>query len=267
MRIHKIVVGVNETQAAVHALRQAAVIAGAAGAELIALTVVEDPWRRVTPAQVEGFRGFRGRTPADMAEQNARKALGQVVAEAIGAGSARLAVQFGLAGVELARWSELAGADLLVLGREPARGPAGRTTAGTLARSRVPCLLVPFGQRTWRHVMAAVGSGPGAPAVDEAATEFAALWDTVPLCVHAESSFVPSEPFAAPTRAQGGATTLTASRVVYGDTVSEVLKLARAEQTDVLVIGCHRGETAAEQGRVAPRLIERARCAVLTVPV
>lgn len=271
MKIRKVVVAVNETPAAVHALRESAIIAEAAGAELIALTVVENPWRRVEPDEVEGFRRLRGPTPADVAERHAATALEQLVVGAIGPLRARLVVQFGLPGIELARWSELAQADLLVVGRQPAgelaRRPAGRTIAGTLARARMPCLLVPFGQRTWRRVLAAIGTGPAASAVADAATVFAALWNAVPQFVHAgqSSSRVAAVPAA---RADGGSTAPAAvATIVHGDPVGEVLIAARAQHTDTLVLGYHRGETPAEQGRVAPQLLERAPCAVLTVPV
>jgi nucleotide-binding universal stress UspA family protein len=268
--IQRIVVGVNETPAAVHALREAALIADAAGAELIALTIVENPWSRVTPTDVEGYRRFRGNTPADMAEQHAIQALEQLVAEAIGPGRAQCAVRFGLPGIELARWAELMQADLLVLGRQPTgemgRRPAGRTISGTLARSRVHCLVVPFGQRTWRRVVAAISHGPAADAVEWAATEFAALWDAVPVCVHAEPSSGPGTRRTAASE-HGGTVTATAGPMVHGDPAGEVLKVVREHQADALVIGYHRGETAAEMGRVAPQLLERAPCAVLAVPV
>jgi nucleotide-binding universal stress UspA family protein len=197
--------------------------------------------------------------------------LEQIVQASIGPGRARLAVKFGVPGVELARWAELDGADLLVLGRqrsgELARRPTGRTLAGTLARARVPCLLVPFGQRTWRRVLAALGTGPAAASVDEVARAFASLWDAVPQCVHAEpsSSTVPAS-FAV-ARAEGGQTTMVAATLPHGDPIGEVLKAARDQNTDTLVIGYHRGETVAEAGRVAPHLLERSPCAVLTVPV
>jgi nucleotide-binding universal stress UspA family protein len=269
MKFRKIVVAVNETPAAVHALREAAVIAEAAGAKLTALNVVEDPWRWVEPVEVEGFRRTHGPAPAEVAEGRARKALEQVVAEAIGPGRAELAIQFGLAGVELARWAELEGADLLILGRQPAgdlaRRPAGRTVGGTLARARVPCLIVPFGQRTWRRVLAAVGTGPAAANVEETAMAFASLWNTVPQSVHAEPRGAPAHPSGAP--AEGGEQTIAAATLLHGDPVGEVLKAAREQGTDTLVIGNHRGETVAEAGRVAPHLLERAPCAVLTVPV
>jgi nucleotide-binding universal stress UspA family protein len=270
MTLRKIVVGVDETPAAMHALREAAHIAAAAGAELFALAVVHDPWQRVAPQEVEGHRRFRGPTPADLAERHTAEALSQLVDEAAGAGHVRLAVRFGLPGIELARWSEEVGADLLVLGRQPpgdlGRRPAGRTVAGTLARSRVPCLLVPFGQRTWRRVVAAVGNGPAASAVESAATKFASLWKAEPICVHAEPSSAGATAFAA-ARAEGGASTAIAATVVSGDPVGEVLKVVREHEADTLVIGYHHGETAAERGRVAPQLLERAPCAVLTVPV
>ena len=268
MKWRNVVVALNETPAAVHALREGAVIATAAGAELIALSVVEDPWRKVEPMEVEGFRRLHGDTPADLAERHVRDAMIQLVASTIGPGRARVAVQFGLPSIELARWCELNGADLLVLGRQPigdlARRPAGRTVAGTLARSRVPCLLVPFGQRSWRRVLAAVGAGPAAVAVEETATAFAALWNAVPQAVHAE----PGGGTPATSRLESGGTAVVAvATVVRGDPVGEVLRVAREQHTDTLVIGYHRGETAAEAGRTAPQLLERAPCAVLTVPV
>jgi nucleotide-binding universal stress UspA family protein len=268
VQLHKVVVALNETPAAVHALREGAVIATAAGAELIALSIVEDPWRKVEPTEVEGYRRLHGDTPADLAEQHVRDAMSQLVASTVGPGRARVAVQFGLPGIELARWCELNGADLLVLGRQPAgdlaRRPAGRTVAGTLARSRVPCLLVPFGQRSWRRVLAAVGSGPAAAAVEGAATAFAALWNAVPRAVHAEPG---GGAPATAAQAFGGATNTAVATLIRGDPVGEVLRVAREQHTDALVIGYHRGETAAEAGRTAPQLLERAPCAVLTVPV
>ena len=51
------------------------------------------------------------------------------------------------------------------------------------------------------------------------------------------------------------------------DPVGEVLRTAREFGADTLVVGYHRGETTAEAGRTAPLLLERAPCAVLTIPV
>jgi nucleotide-binding universal stress UspA family protein len=270
VKLHKIVVAVNDTPAAVHALREAALIATAAGAELVALTVVEDPWQKVEPQEVEGFRRVHGPPPAAVAEDRVREELDTLVNAAIGPGRAQLAVQFGLPGIELARWSELAGADLLVIGRQPwgelARRPTGRVTGGTLSRARMPCLLVPFGQRTWKRVIAALGAEPAASAVADAATAFAALWNTMPQFVHAEAHNAGGH-LTTVAHGNAGAATVAAATVVYGDPVGEVLKVAREEHADTLVVGYHRGETAAEAGRVAPHLLERAPCAVLTVPV
>jgi nucleotide-binding universal stress UspA family protein len=97
--------------------------------------------------------------------------------------------------------------------------------------------------------------------VDEAATAFVALWATVPARVHAV-------PAAAGVRASHDEDYgVAVTTLPHGDAVGEVLKAARDLHTDTLVIGFHRGETAAETGRVAPHLLERAPCAVLTVPV
>lgn len=272
MNIRRIAVCVNETPAAAHALREAAVLADAAGAELIALTVVEDPWRAVLPEEVEGTRRFNGPTPADVAERRSREHAERLIAATIGAGRARPMVLFGVPGIELARWADMAKADLLVLGRQPSgdlgRRPAGRTIAGTLGRARIPCLLVPFGQRSWRRVLAAIASGPAGPVVREVATAFAALWGEAPRCVHVESHMADVHAVSARSAAVGGGTAaLTLDRVAVGDPVGELLRTVREEHTDTLVIGYHRGETTAEAGRVAPLLLERAPCAVLTVPL
>ena len=263
----RIVVAVDGTPAAVHALREAAVIATAAGAQLMVLTVVEDPWRHVEPREVEGFRRRHGTTPADLAETRVRAGVEALVASTIGTGAAKVVVQFGVPGIELARWTEEAGADLLVIGRQPwgdlARRPAGRTVAGTLARARVPCLLVPFGQRTWRRVLAAIGSGPAAEAVENAAAAFAGLWHAAPRRVHVESHATARAPSCGCACGEDAPVAVAVS----DDPVGEVLRTAREFGADTLVVGYHRGETAAEAGRTAPLLLERAPCAVLTVPV
>ena len=263
----RIVVAVDETPAAAHALRQAATIATAGGAQLIVLTVVEDPWRHVEPYEVERLRRRHGSTPADVAEARVRANVEALVSSTIGAGAAGVQVQFGMPGIELARWTEQAGADLLVIGRQPwgdlARRPAGRTVAGTLARARVPCLLVPFGQRTWRRVLAAIGSGPAAETVEKAAMAFAGLWHAEPRRVHVESHAATRAPSCGCECGDDAAVAVAVS----DDPVGEVLRTAREFAADTLVVGYHRGETAAEAGRTAPLLLERAPCAVLTVPV
>jgi nucleotide-binding universal stress UspA family protein len=267
MTFRKILVGVHHTPAAVHALRAAAQIAAAAGARLVALTVVEDPWKWVQPEEVEGFHRQHPPAPADLAAARAEQDLAQVIATTIGAGQAGALVRFGTADVELARWAALENADLLVLGRQPpgelAVRPAGRALAGTVQRSRVPCLVVPHGQRTWRRVVAAVGTGGAAHDVWEYARAFAGLFDAEPVTVHVEP---PARRVAA--RDAGGIATLQRTTVVYGeDPVGETLQIVRDGAADVLVIGMRHGGSSPAPGRVPALLLERAPCAVLTVPV
>jgi len=115
-------------------------------------------------------------------------------------------------------------------------------------------------------VIGALGAGPAAQSVADAATVFAGLWFAVPHFVHAAASGAGGQPiFVA--EGNGGVATVADATVAQGDPVGEVLKVAREEHADLLVFGYHRGETAAEAGRVAPHLVERAPCAVLTVPV
>ena len=51
-----------------------------------------------------------------------------------------------------------------------------------------------------------------------------------------------------------------------GDAAGEMLRAARSENADLLVVGHREGESA-EPPSVAGRILQRALCAVLTVPV
>lgn len=261
MQLRKIVAAVDETPAGVHALRAAALVAQAAGADLVALRVVADPWSVVRPDEVEPLRAHKGTAPADLAEARLLIELRQLIGDTIGAARAQPEVRFGLAGIELARWATLLGADLLVLGREPAgqfeRRPANRTIARTLEQAAMPCLVVPFGQRTWHRVLVVHEAEPGARLVADVAATFAGLWGTMPLTTQRQ----PARTMAAV--AAGGAADEPLPAPV--DPVGETLKLAREEQADALVVGYHDGRE--EGGGMPWRLVQRATCSVLTVPV
>jgi len=267
MKICKIVAAVDQTPAGVHALRTGAILADAAGADLIALRIVGDPWSSVRPDEVERLREHKGRAPADIAETCCVTELRQLIADTIGAARAEPVVHFGNPGIELARWAGLEGADLLILGRQPMglceRRPAGRTIAGTLQQSSVPCLIVPFGQRTWRSVVAVIEADAPTPAVLDAARAFAALWGEQPATVQIEPAGERRSLVAA---THGGAPMMEEGPVFFTDPVGETLKVAREDLADVLVVGYPRGEEVTAALGLARRLLERAPCAVLMVP-
>jgi nucleotide-binding universal stress UspA family protein len=58
MSYRTIVAAVDQTPAGVHALRAAADLAEAAGARLVALSIVSDPWSHLKPQEVETLRGL-----------------------------------------------------------------------------------------------------------------------------------------------------------------------------------------------------------------
>lgn len=255
MTFRKIVAAVDPTPAGVHTLRAGAMLAEASGADLVALRIEADPWRFVRPADIEPLRQHQGRAPADIAQARCLDDLRQLVTETIGSDRADAVVRFGIAGSEVARWAELLEADLLILGRQPLgpdeRRPAGRTLAGTIAAATVPCLVVPFGQRRFGSVLAVLEAEGGAGEVRAAATAFAALWSGRPAIVEVGT----------PAGVTAGHDSPRAEPGEWADPVGETIKQARADAVDVLVVG-YRPDAA-----TSSRLLERAPCAVLTVPV
>jgi nucleotide-binding universal stress UspA family protein len=234
-----------------HALRTAALLAEVARGELVALWVVSDPWQGVRPDEVEPLRKRTGTAPADVAEARFAAELQRTVAATIGSARAEPVVRFGQPGTELARWAGFAKADLLVLGRQPLgrfeRRPAGRILAETLQRASVPCLAVPFGQRSWGGVVAVLGSEPTADAVLAVATTFAALWGERPVATR-----IGAVAEVAPAIDPASATADPSE----GEAVSQVLRVVREQEHNVVVVDARYGE----------RFVERAPCAVLTVP-
>jgi nucleotide-binding universal stress UspA family protein len=266
MRFRKIVAAVDETPAGMHALRAAAIVASAADAELMALRIVHDPWSYVRPDEVEPLRARGGRAPADLAEERCLTELRQLITDTPEAVRARPVIRFGIPGIELPRWARLEGADLLVLGRQPhgtfERRPADRTIDLALRQAAVPCLIVPFGQRTWRTVLAVLDADAGASRVGDTATAFAALWGSRPRIVRLAPAGVahgvahPAEGGASDTMELGGA-----------DPVGETIKLARDEGAEAIVVGYVGQVQETAEGGMAWRLVQRAPCSVLTVPV
>jgi nucleotide-binding universal stress UspA family protein len=279
MSFTRIVAAVDRSPAGAHALRVAMQIATAAKARLTALRVVENPWEYLDPSVIEGRRRLQAGSFADQAGVLAADELGRLIGSMPDAVRPEPMVRFGLPAVELARWAEIEQADLLVLGRQPVgaleRRPAGRTLTGTVRRARMPCLIVPFGRRTWDRVLAALGSGPGADVVLEHATALARLLGSELLPLHIEPQATPeaggipaaTRPLASDAGREMGAV-VAAPALPHSDAAGHILKAARDQRVDVIAVGYHLGEGAEpDAGGVGPRVVHRARCAVLTVPV
>ena len=177
----------------------------------------------------------------------------------------------GIPAIEIARQADSDGADLIVLGRELPGEKAPRdgrnTMEGTVRRARVPCLLVPRGTKAFRRVLAAVDRGPDAERVIAAALFIGRLFHAAVRALHVEAPVAvgvggKAGPDWAP---EGECDTM----VHEGDPVSEILRVTREDAIDLLVLGHHRGGpvSAHATSGIAPRLLQRAPCAVLTVPI
>jgi nucleotide-binding universal stress UspA family protein len=191
-------------------------------------------------------------------------------------------VGHGVPGVEIARLAEGMRVDLLVLGRKQ-RSQAMRLLLGDTAdavarRSRVPCLFVPAARTPARRVLVAVdGSGRGT-SVLWVANDFARQIGAELRVMTVERAHAnePAElaratPAARSTRirAEVGKTLARDLEVRRGDAAEQILAAAEERDSDVLVIGCHRGGPAGviEAGITARQVIHQAPCAVLTVPL
>jgi nucleotide-binding universal stress UspA family protein len=279
MAYSKIIVGVDESPSGADALRAGAQIAAASEAELEALRVVRNPWRLITPSEVATARPVHERSFAELAATRECAEV-QCLLDTLTIGStrARPAIRFGIPAIEVPRWTELEGADLLVVGHQPVgpleRRPAGRTLEGILRRAAVPTLVVPFGQRTWKRVLVLADPPIAAGDVLAAGLAFAEPFDSEVIVLDVDSEpltavagrteVIARKAFALwSRRSRGGGLDVATSR---GDLAGEALKVAHEAKADVLVVGRRRGESVAEAG-VLSRILQRAPCAVLVVPI
>ncbi len=283
MQLRKILAAVKPASADAHPAPAALELAGRANARLAILGVTESPWQLVAPAPEAGL----GRMPSrgellSLAADRMRTRLGPLIEPRL---RDRVVVHatIGLPAVEIVRWSESEGADLIVLGREsrprPGRLDGGDTVEGTVRRARVPCLVVAAGEHACRRILAAVDGGPDSRDVLDAALTLGRLWSAAVRALHVDEPALagavattwahdPPAYRADPLRGLAAAASCEIL-VSQGDPVAEILRQVREDGTDVLVLGHHRGGPAnAHHTRsVAARLLARAPCAVLTIPV
>lgn len=284
MHVRRVLVAVDLSSSSPKAVLAAAELAAGAKAELTVLTVLRDPWDLVGPEELEGYRRARTGSPADLAAARASERLQQLAGPAaLPANSVSYRTAFGLPGIEIPRHAEEVGADVLVLGRPNEKRPqneAPSVTAAILRRSRVPVLIAPSEHRVYRRVVAGVDDSPNAPAVLNAAITIGDCFGARIATLHVKpTSALPVlhsdrprwlrrlEQAEGGDGGRGGVVAACETLVRQGDPATEIL--AEAEDCDLLVIGYRRGmilDAPAAPG-IATRVLRRATCAVLAVPV
>ena len=296
MQLRTIVAATDESEGGCEAVLAAARLAERASARLIVMTVLTPPGGVGSWAPV--FRSVNGpRLPElDRLARRFEAELARVAPQV----RAEYAVAFGVPGVEISRFAESNGADLLVMGRTQ-RSQARRLLLGDTAdavarRSSLPCLFIPEGLESPCRVLVALDGSERGMTVLGIAIDFARATGgrLRAVTVEARREDEAEQPhFAFPSgKAVKLAHALERSRVLEpcawtawepqpegaespplrvrcGDIVPEILAEVGASGPDVLVIGFHRGGPpgVVEGSSVARRLAHASRSAVLTVPL
>jgi nucleotide-binding universal stress UspA family protein len=203
----------------------------------------------------------------------------------------------GLPGIEICRFAEECGADVIVMGRkrrsDQQRLLIGDTADAVARRSAVPCLFVPADHGTFTRVVAALDGTERGFAVLLAAAEFTREIGGQLRAVTVEPEYgnevgvarVPTGRSARLAQAMGDLRASMEPRagrqsqvsvdpgeplVIHrGEVVAEITGEVDRHGADVLIVGYHRGGPAGviEAGSVARRLAHEVACAVLTIPL
>jgi len=227
---------------------------------------------RVTPLVV--------RLPAGHAARSGAPAGGEPEALAVSL-PAGAAVVEGIPGIEISRYAEEHGSDLIVLCREPgeeSRPPGlGSTWEAVVRRADLPCMVVPANQdRLARMLVALDGSERGMAAL-RLAIKYRRLSGDGISAIHVEPEDPSGRDFASVPSARALHLRQTLAEGALrrhpiplierrGEPVAQVLSGLSAAGGDLLVIGVRRGG-AAESTGTGRRLLVAAPCAVLTVPL
>ena len=287
MHLRHIVVATDESGAGRSAVRTGLDLAARACARLTILRVVPVETMPLFGAAVGGVVGPDG--PATALER-----LEHWLVDEIASGPAvpvELGIAFGLPGIEITRFAEQRGADLLVLGRKHrsavARLLVGDTADAVIRRSRTPCLFVEEGCVPLARLLVALDGSERGMRVFATARDFADAIGSALTVVTVEDLNAPHAPEPVPplplTRssrlwrelepAGGRGATCTASETAVairqGKVVPEVLAEVTASRTHVLAFGCHRGGPSGilESGGTARHLAHSAPVSVLTIPL
>lgn len=275
MQLRHIVVAADESEAGRSAAR--------AGLDLAARASTRLTVMRVVPADAE--RGGPGNALARL-EQWLEPDLARHPGVKV-----ELGIALGLPGIEICRYAEQRGADLLVLGRKRrsalARLLVGDTADAVIRRSRVPCLFVEQERLPLTRLLAALDGTERGMRVFATARDFveavcASLsvvtvedlggpqpQDSVPPLPLTRSSRLWRELEPPAQRHGAPAATETMVAIRQGRVVPEVIAEVAASDADVLAFGCHRGGPSGilETGSTARHLAHTAPVSVLTIPL
>lgn len=276
MQLRHIVVATDESEAGRSAVRAGLDLAVRASARLTVM--------RVVPVET---RPLFGATALERLERWLQAELPDRPAVQV-----ELGIASGLPGIEICRFAEQRGADLLVLGRKHrsavARLLVGDTADAVIRRSRTPCLFIEQENLKLSRVLVALDGSERGMRVFGAARNFAEAVGAAIAVVTVEDVHAPSPPEAVPplplTRSSrlwrelepvpgrsGGAACAgeTAVAIRQGRAVPEILAELAGSGADVLAFGCHRGGPAGilETGGTARHLAHTAPVSVLTIPL
>jgi len=282
MHLRQILAAADDSEEGRAAILTAARVARAAGAALTVLNVAEAT--AMVPTGPGRFDALRRLTASVLSQLPDPPAVDHAIVS-------------GLPGIEICRFAEENGADLIVMGRkhrtERQRLLIGDTADSVARRSPLPSLFVPAGPRDCHRLLAALDGTERGHVVLLAAAEFTRQVSGRLRAVTVEPPIeneigVTRLPTGRSARlaesigalrqsidlgsgswdrpARGGREALVIHR---GGVVAEVLREIESSEADVLVVGYRRGGPAGtiEAGSVARRLIHESPCTVLTIPI
>ncbi len=275
MQLRHVLVPTDQSDTSRNALRAALALAGRAGAQVTVMTTLG------------GQAGWGDAHDADLLARRLADWVEPELART-SAPPPKIAVTFGIPGVEICRYADEHDVDLIVVGRKH-RSQATRLLVGDTAdavarRSRVPCLFVPLGAGAPGHLLVAVDGSRRSLTVLRTACAFASAAGISFHAATVEPSYS-DEPDAlaalVPTSRSdalraaveqlarcGAAHEPAGLEVRRGPVVDSLLATADEIAADAIVVGYHRGGPPGviEAGSIARRLAHSAECAVLTVP-
>ena len=284
MRLRHILAASDESEAGRQAVKSALDLATRASARMTVLRVLATESIR-QPVSVTA-RDHNGGDATG--RQYLRRWLEADVLSPAEASVVEVATAAGIPGIEICRFAEDAGVDLVVLGRKR-HSPMMRLLIGDTAdavarRSRVPCLLIPPGTGQVNAILAALdGTTRGINVLTETCDFGQAVGaalktitverrpldeplDTVAELPVARRSSLQGQVEEVLTRKCMENAPLTIRR---GDVTEHVLAEVQETGADVLAIGYRRGGPPGvlEAGSIARKLAHVAPCSVLTIPL
>lgn len=290
MQLRNIVAATDESDAGRQAVRTAIRLGSTCMARVTIMRVVAVEAAPRFAGVAEGTGMAAGRMGADdyPEVERLRRWLEADVLSAGDIERVELGVAYGIPGIEICRFSEDRGADLVVLGRKRhsqiVRLLLGDTADAVARRSRAPCLFVPPGSAELRKILVALdGSDRGINVLNQAC-DFARYSGAavVAMTVERRPADEPEQSISALPLARSSSLQVRVREVLaregfpdaplairQGDIPEQIVAQAQEARADVLAIGYHRGGPPGvlEAGSRARRVAHTAPCAVLTIPL